>query len=226
MSVQTETEAPAFVRVDWAPVPRVNLLPAEIIEARQFHHLKRLLALGVAVSLVVVAGAALAMQVGVVNASNALEQTQSESAGLQAQKTKYAEVPKVVAQVDAAKVAREKALGRDIPWYRFLTDLALNTPANTTLTSIDVTLTDQATATGQVPTPLTEPGLGTVTVAGSTRQFADVSAWLTAAGTVHGLSGSTLSSATREDTAGAITFNSELIITADALSHRYDRKAG
>jgi hypothetical protein len=124
-------------------------------------------------------------------------------------------------------------MATDILWYGFLSDLSLTTPKGVSLESLEMTLDDSGTPTA-VADPLTPAGLGHVTFTGKAQHFPDVATWLEAVGSVHGLDGSTLQTATRgtagggsgDGTAGgAITFTSSIQVTSKALTHRYDRKA-
>jgi Tfp pilus assembly protein PilN len=216
-------------RVDWAVVPRVNLLPLELLDARRFRRVQ----VGLGVGILCVAGLLGAGTVWAQGrtsaAADTLAQTHNETLALQQQQLRYAEVPKVKAELEASRTARERALGADVLWYRFLTDLAVNTPEGTVLSSVTIATngtTIETAATG----PLTPAGLGTVTVEGEANRFVDVAAWLDAAGRVNGLTGTKLSAATRSvgvsGAAAKITYSGTAVITSAALSHRYDRKAG
>jgi Tfp pilus assembly protein PilN len=234
MTTTMETATESVVsrgRVDWAPVPRVNLLPPEILQARRFRRTQRMLA-GVLAATVVLAAAATAWAAhDVDSAQDDLQTVAARTTTLHTQEQRYAEVPTVLAQVDAATAARQAALGDDVLWYRFLGDLAVATPPGVWLGS--VTVNESGGSVGATTDPLTPAGRGTVTFSGTALRFPDVASWLTQVGVVHGLDASRLQTATRDaDTSGGsaqatgkVNFTSTVVITADALSHRYDRKA-
>ncbi|HEY6795549.1 MAG TPA: PilN domain-containing protein [Kineosporiaceae bacterium] len=230
-------EPPAPVRdASWAPVPQVDLLPPEIVDARRFRAVQRRLA---AVALVVAALCGLGVvwaQAGVARARSDLAIIQAEGGRLQAQQARYAGVPTTLAELDHVKAAREAALANDVAWYRFLADLAVNTPPGTELTQVTITMDGKSS-----DAPLTPAGLGTVTVQGTALKFTDVAAWLEDTDQVHGLAGSGLTSAVRGGSRPAasgdgpsspaasagpeITFSGSAVVVPAALSHRYDRKA-
>lgn len=232
-------------RVDWAPVPRVNLLPPEILESRRFARTQRLLGTAVAGTLVVSCAAVAWSQVGVTNAREELEVVQVRTVALQAQEARYADVPALLAQVAAARDARERAMSRDVLWYRFLNDLSRTTPPAVVLTSLNMTMngstpgaapaagggagTAGAGAATAQPDPLVSTGIGQVTFAGRAERFPAVAAWLESVATLSGLDGSTLRTATQEpDTAaarGTVNWTSVIQVAPAALSHRFDRKA-
>jgi Tfp pilus assembly protein PilN len=164
-------------------------------------------------------------QVGVANRE--LGVVAARTTQLQAQARAYAEVPRVLARVDSAKAARERAMSTDVLWYRFLDELAVSTPTTVWLGTLNIAMTDGANAVAK--DPLTPSGYGEVTVTGTATRFPEVAQWLTSVVTVRGMDVSRLQTATLkegEKSAGKIAFTSAVTVTADALSHRYDRKAG
>ena len=225
------TEAVTSARVDWAPVPKVNLLPPEIVEGRGLVRLKKLLAGGLLVVVGSCAGAAVWAQGGVASAQEGLDAAHAQGALLQAEQAKYAQVPRILGLIDDAAAARERAMAHDVLWYGFLSDLSLTTPKGVSLQNLEMTMDDTG-APGAAADPLTPAGLGHVTFSGKAQHFPDVAAWLEAVGSVHGLDGSTLQTATRgaggdggATSGSGITFTSTIQVTSKALTHRYDRKA-
>jgi hypothetical protein len=234
VDVQNQQSAPqpaqvGGIRVDWAPVPKVNLLPHEILDARRFRRVQRFLVGGV-LGTVGLAGLGLVWGLhGVSVAQAELDASRARTAQLHTEEAKYADVPRLLAQVDQAKSARSQALGNDVLWYRFFDDLASATPSTISLTNVSVAMEAAAGAASGSADPLTPAGLGTVTFSGSGDHFPDVATWLESVATINGLDGSTLQSATRaageSSTQGPVTFSSKVVIDESALSHRFDGKA-
>ena len=224
-SAPRRPQAVTSSRVDWAPVPKVNLLPREILQTRRVTGLKRALAGVVAMVVLLCAGATVWAHAGASAAQEELDAAQSRGVALRAEQARYAGVPKVLSVIQAAGAARERAMSQDILWYGFLSDLSVITPKGITLNTLQAS-TDKATASKD---PLVPAGLGTVTFTGSAEHVPDVAAWLDAVAHMHGLDGSTLQSVTREDasggTAGTLNFTTTVSVTSKALTHRYDRKA-
>ena len=230
--------APMVNRVDWAPVPRVNLLPPEILDARGFRKVQVRLALAVVATIVLVVGGVVWAQRQVGSARESLDAATAQTTVLRRQEARYAEVPKVTSAVASAEAAREQALAQDMLWYRLMSDIALATPSNVWLTTLSVTLstspTGAASSSGSAGAttggdPLVPPGIGKVAVTGTATSLPDIAAWLEAIVKVRGLDASTLQTATRANTsggAGELQFTSQIVIMDSALSHRYDRKAG
>jgi hypothetical protein len=220
-STQTVTSA----RVDWAPVPKVNLLPREILSARRLAGLKRMLAGAVAVVVLLCAAATVWAQAGASAAQDELDAVHARGAQLRAEQEKYAAVPRVMNVIQAAGAARQRAMSQDVLWYGFLSDLSVTTPKGITLSGLQVSL-DKPTITND---PLVPPGLGTVTFTGTATHVTDVSAWLDAVAHINGVDGSSLQTVTREDPKlgerSPLNFTTTVTVTSKALTHRYDRKA-
>ena len=219
------TETVTSSRVDWAPIPKVNLLPPEILQARRLAGLKRTLAAAVVAVVLLCGGAMVWAQAGASAAQDDLDAAQARGATLRAEQARYASVPKLLNVIQAAGAARERAMSQDVLWYGFLSDLSVVTPKGITLNGLQASM-DKATTTND---PLVPAGLGTVTFTGTAEHVPDVAAWLDAVAHIRGLDGSTLQSVTREDasggTAGTLNFTTTVSVTSKALTHRYDRKA-
>ena len=238
--VQASPQGGTVARVDWAPVPRVNLLPPEILAARGFRTVQIRLALLVVTTFLVAGGGVVWAQLRVAGARAALDATTAQTAVLHRQEATYAEVPRVGQQVTEAKAVRELALGQDVLWYRLLSDVALATPSTVWLTTLNASLSGSPSTAGAAGAagkggpssdPLTPTGIGTVLVTGSAAGYPDVAAWLDSIVRVSGLDGSTLQTATRQNApsagpGGKLQFTSGVVLTGTALSHRFDRKAG
>ena len=232
MTIMTEapaapgrTDAVTSARVEWAPVPKVNLLPREVLQARQLAGLKRVLAGAVAAVVLACVAATVWAQAGASAAQGELDAAQAKGAELRTEQARYAAVPKLLNLIQAAGAARERAMSQDVLWYGFMSDLAVTTPKGITLNGMQVSL-DKPTVNTD---PLVPTGLGTVTFTGTAKHVPDVAAWLDAVAHIHGVDGSSLQSVTRDDAtggrAGTLNFTTTVQVTSEALTHRYDRKA-
>lgn len=234
MSVQPAVEVATVATVDWAPVPRVNLMPPEILQARGFRVVKIRLAMAVLATVALAAGGVFWAQGQVSAAQQVLDATEGRNSVLRQDQTRYSDVPRLLSAVAAAKAAREQALGQDVLWFNFLHDVSLAMPSNVWLKNLTVTMqTGKPSAGGGTSTavdPLVPTGIGSVTIVGTAADFPEVSAWLQSIARVNGLEASTLQNATRENQndpkATGVEFTTQVVINAASLSHRYDRKAG
>jgi Tfp pilus assembly protein PilN len=219
--------APAVNPVDWAPVPKVNLLPPEILARRKFRKVRIRLAFVVVLTVLVASGAVAWSIRDVSAAQTELDATAARTVTLRQTENKYSEVPHVLAQVEAVKTARQRALATDVLWYRFLTDVSNATPANVSLQTLTIALNGETDAAASSDA-LTPSGIGTVTIVGTAATINDVAAWMDAVVRVHGIDASTLKSATRDtgSTSSQVSFSATVVVTSQALSHRFDVKAG
>lgn len=214
-------------------IPRVNLLPPEIFEARRFKRTQGALGACVVVTLLVAGGVYYLSQQRADAAQEELTIAQARTTELQAEQAEYAEVPKVLAQVESAELARETAMSTDVLWYRYLNDLALSYPAEVWLGNLTATVAGPGGTTGAaaVPVagsdPLATPGIGTVTFTGTALDHPDVASWLDVLAGTPGFADPYFSSSSRSEIDGTdvVQFTSQVVVTADALSERYNRKA-
>ena len=232
--VYEDLEVPQIgpVRVAWAPVPKVNLLPIEILERRRFRRIQVLLAAAVVVAVLVGAGGVAWAQHGITAANNNLLTAQAQVTSLEAEQNRYATVPQVLADVDAAQAARTLALGQDVLWYRYLNNLqdALPTGVKMLTLTAGITASTPGAVAAAVTNPLSVAGIGTVTLSGNATEYSQVSTWLEGLNKIKGLQASSLSNATNTGTSpttqGPVTYTVGSVVTSDALSGRYDTKAG
>ena len=215
-----------------ATLPRVNLLPPEIEQQRQFKKVQLGLGLGVVAALGVVGALVLAAGAQVNDAKDELDTQTARNTTLQADAAKYADVPAVYAQVDAAKAQLSQAMSKEIRWSRFLNDLSVVTPGKVWLTNVKVAETVDPTALAVAP-GTTGPAwgttnIGTITFEGKGYTHNDVASWLKALASEKGVADAYFTKSTQEliGSENSVTFNSQAVITEDLLSGRFTDKAG
>jgi Tfp pilus assembly protein PilN len=230
---QLEAEGPVVSRVDWAPVPRVNLLPREILENRRFRNVQVMLALVVVLTLALAGTAFWWSDRTVTSAKDALEATQARTVALQAKERTDAAVPETLAELEYARTARETVMANDVAWYAYLSELADAAPTDVDFETLTLQVPGPVAGGASAPTPaaaaatadpfLPAGALGTVSVTGISGTYPRVAAWMDALDKIAGLEVSTLENVTH--TTDEITFSSGITVTDEALSHRFDRKA-
>ncbi len=227
MTVTADETAVTRNRVDWATVPRVNLLPPEILENRSFRRNQLIMAAAVVASVVLGGAVTLWSQHEVTAAERERDIVAARTTELRGQLAALDEVPRVIGQVDGARQARERAMANDVLWYRFMDELAVTTPNQVWLRSLQVGIDGDVAA--PATDALTPPGIGEMTVSGTAARFTDVAQWLTSVVGVNGMAISRLQTATNDTSKNAderIAFSAIVSVNREALSHRYDRKAG
>ena len=223
MALLTKDKEQQQVGTGLATLPRVNLLPPEIEEQKRFRRIQVGLGAGVAAAVGVVAlGFVLAS--GSVSAANEeLDAATAEGTRLQAETAKYADVEAVYAQAAAAQAMLGEAMGEEVRYSRFLSDLSLSVPENVWLTSLTFDQSPVDPALGG-----TEPGVGTVTVTGKGFDHEDVALWLESLSGYSTLTNPYFSSSTEVliGSRTAVEFSSTATLTPSALSGRYTAPAG
>ncbi|GAB2694353.1 PilN domain-containing protein [Thalassiella azotivora] len=229
MSIHTDRDTGLEHGVVTYTVPRVNLLPDEVHEARRLRRTQ--LAMGGCVVAVLAAlGAGYVVLAGQTDAAaDELAAEQARTDVLRAEESEYAEVPRIMAQVDSAKSAQATAMANDVLWYRYLNDLALTYPAEVWLTNLTATVAGPTTAVAPVAgaDPLATPGVGSLTVSGKALAHSDVASWLDVLAGTPGFADAGFSNSTLSEVGGQsiVEFSSDAVVTGDALSHRFDQKA-
>lgn len=204
-------------------LPRVNLLPPEIAERRRFRRIQYGLGAGVLATAGVVALLFVSASASVDSANDELTSANAENARLQAETATYADVAGIYAQAAAAEAMLTEAMGQEVRYSRFLSDLSLSIPENVWLKNLTFAQGDTPPAVGS-----TEPGIGTVTVAGVGFSHDDVAVWLESLAGQEGYTNPYFSSAT-ESLIGprtVVDFSSTATLTPAALSGQYTKPAG
>ncbi|MFV0460063.1 MAG: hypothetical protein ACK5MT_14960 [Actinomycetales bacterium] len=227
MTTQAEVVAPTYV------MPRVNLMPPEIAQEARFRRTRGMLigATGL-VLLGCLGGWALASH-SVTTAERELAAEQATATALADEEAEFAEVPKVLSQIEATKNARAQGMAADIVWYTQLNDIAVEYPEGFVFDRLAMTLVaDTADGTN----PLAEPSIGTIDVEGRARNhlnpgsgYVTTARWLEAMSAHPGFVNPYYSEADAlSDTQldeNVVKVTSSVDFTNDILSHRFDRKA-
>jgi len=206
-------------------LPRVNLLPPEILAERRLRRTQ--LGLG-AVVLGVVGAVAAGFVVSAASAATAEDELAAEAARtrvLTNEQAEYAEVPQVLGQVEAAQNARATAMTTDVLWYEYLTHLSASYPKDVWMRDLTATIAPADAAA--VATGTTSPGIGTLLVNGTSTVHTGVADWMDVVEGTTGLVNPMYTEATRTDVDGTIVvdWTSQADVTPDALSNRYEIKA-
>jgi hypothetical protein len=241
-AVDAQVQAAPPVPTSAAAYPRVNLMPEAVAAEARVHRAKMSLVAAVIASIAVVGGL-YAMAYGSVNsAQDQLDAASAQAAVLNAELTKYSDVPKVQAQLGSTRTQVAEALGADVRWSFLLNNLSLTMPPGTSLVSFQGAIKPTVTPTGAAPSTagnnaafvsvLGRPGIGSIQYTGEALGYPQVAAFLDSQAKQNSLMDSYVNSVTANtDTSNGgagkgYDFKSVAIITDKALSHRYDLKAG
>lgn len=222
MSVLT-TQNDQLVGTGLTRLPRVNLLPPEIEEMRRFRRIQLGLGGGVLAAAGVVALLFVAASSSAESANQEVTAAQAEQSRLQAETAKFADVTAVYAQAAAAQAMLTEAMGEEVRYSRFLSDLSLTVPENVWVKTLTFSQAPAAPAVGS-----TEPGVGTVTVSGVGFSHDDVAVWIESLAGQQGYTNPYFSASTEAliGTRTVVNFESTATLTPEALSGTYTNPAG
>jgi Tfp pilus assembly protein PilN len=210
---------------------RANLMPDEIISARQADVVRRRVLIGlVALVAVLIAGYAFSM-LQTTSARSDLSDLQHRATALQNQQHEFG--PLVTAQTQAQTIDTQlkRLMVGDLSWKGMLTTLRATAPAGITLSEVTGTVTAGAAAgvpaaaappaTGGYPA-LNRTGreqVGTLTISGTSQDKGSVADYTDRLAKVKGLTAPFITSVTA--LGSKVTFSVNVLITSDALGGRY-----
>ena len=214
-----------------AAMPRVNLLPREIHERRKARQVQVGLTAAVAGAVVLVGALYLSAHHSVSNAQSELTSAQAKQTALNSEIAKYNNDVALRGQLAARQGMLQQAMGPEIQWSHYLSDLTLRIPDNVWLTTVTFqetapsTTTPAATTTAQA---LTGGEYGTVTFAGIAFSHDDVATWLDSLSKEKGYVNPYFSNSTEAfiGPRKTVNFSSTVQLSAKALSGRYAKPAG
>jgi Tfp pilus assembly protein PilN len=214
-------------------LPRVNLMPAEIAEAARFRRFQFAMG-GAVLAAMTVVGALYVHQHSAVKGAQAdLDVARAQQATLQSKLSTLSSVQDVYTQVASRQTMLAQAMGSEVRWSYYLTDLSLKVPDNVWLTNITATQSDQAAAPvagAAVPATPGAPtsGIGTITFAGTAFSHNDVASWLDMLGRERGFADAYFTNSTESaiGTKKVANFTSSVTVTDAAKSNRFNAPAG
>lgn len=204
-------------------LPQVDLLPPEVRAGRGLAQLKRLLALGLVLVLLLAGGvygwAYLAEQ----SANDHLAESQDEASALVRERQKYAEVPIVLKALEEITGARAFGLSTEIQWRPYIEAITAVLPANVSIDSFTVTQAAPMSPMTAPAEPTSQMGFGSVVFSVRSLTLPDASAWMDALDSIPGFSDPTLQSSTVTEEDGTAYYIVTATIQADAsaLSLRF-----
>lgn len=204
---------------------RANLLPDEIVGARQLEVVRKQVVLGlVAVVALLIAWFGFSWWQTTL-AHGDLDDAQHRTSALQQQQDEFA--PLVQAQNEAAAIHRQlqTLMAADVPWKTVIADLRSHAPAGVSLSNVAASLNvgTPGTTSGPVAlSPLNQTGkqtIGQITITGRAGSKNAVAAYADVLGKLTGLTAPLITSVTAQGS--AVTFTVNVAITTDALGGRF-----
>ncbi|MGX7680785.1 hypothetical protein ACSMXN_18010 [Jatrophihabitans sp. DSM 45814] len=217
----------------WSTMPGwgivANLLPPEVTQARRVRVIRRMVIIvlgGVLVLCLAVYGMA---KVGSHSAQSKLSAAQAQTLQLQIEQRKYSGVTAIQGQVSQVQNQVATLLGNDIEFPKLIAGIRAKLPLGMTIDQLGVTLQVSTNASGGTGAnaPLDSSGhkhIGTVTLSGTGHRLTDVSTFVDNLATVKGITQPFPTSNRSDD--GGTSYNIQITMTDELLSHRYDHTAG
>lgn len=213
-----------------AVLPSVNLMPAEIAEAARFRRLQFAMGAAVVGAVVVVGALYLHGKSSVSDAQSQLDTAKAQYATAQNEVTSLSSVSAVYSQVAAKQAMLQQAMGQEVDWSNYLSDLSLRIPDNVWLTSVQATQTNTGMTAATPPAVggLTPAGIGTISFAGIAYSHDNVATWLDMLAKEKGFADPYFSNSTKGliGKRPIVNFSSSVVVTDDAKSGRYTKPAG
>jgi len=202
------------------PLPGVNLLPHETLQARDVANVRRLLLLVFVgfIALSVLAGGVLALQVG--DAKQARQVETDRATRLAAEEKKYAEVPSVLAQVGVLNRALSTASATDFHWKDYLDAISAVKPSDVVVVAL---ASDAVSPTSEAPKQadsLQPVSVGTITITAYTASAEAATSWASALDAVPGLADARVET-TKINDATVAGFNYSSTLTVQVTSAAY-----
>src|SRR5437764_2145169 len=207
-------------------MPSVNLMPSEIAEAAKFRRFQFAMGAAVVAAVAIVGVLYVSGKSGVSSAQSELDSANAAHAKASSELASLNSVAQIYQQVAAKQAMLQSAMGQEIDWSTYLSDLSLRIPDNVWLTNMAATETSSAAA----PTPgaLTSTGLGTITFGGVAFSHDDVATWLDVLAKEKGFTNVYFSNSAQGvlGTRKVVNYSSSVVLTDDAKSGRYTQPAG
>jgi Tfp pilus assembly protein PilN len=215
-------------------MPRVNLMPPEIAAAARFRRVQFAMG-GAVVAAVAIVGALYVNAHSKVGAAQEdLDAAQAESTSLNSQLASLQSVQDVYTQVSQRQAMLQQAMGGEVRWSYYLTDLSLKVPDDVWLTDLSAQQSDlgfasagapQAAPVGTVTGPAT---IAEITYSGVAFDHDNVASWLDALAKEKGFVNPYFTNSS-ENFIGpkrTVNFTGTVGVTDVAKSNRFAKPAG
>jgi Tfp pilus assembly protein PilN len=218
----TTQEPPAASARDALAVPPIaaNLLPDEVVNARQGRRARRLVLASLAALVLVLGGlyAAAAVETAVVR--HELDEAEGRARDLTAQQQRYAEVVRVQQESGAIEAQLARLMADDLRWSAVLASLRAAAPAGVQLTNVSARLSapEEATATN-AQLPSSAKPIGSIDITGAAGTKPQIAAYVDALAKTRNLADPYLSSVTEDER--ELQFTLRVSITESALGGRF-----
>lgn len=200
-------------------LPQVNLLPPEVWAARGLARTKMWLAFAILVTLLVCAGLVVKAMLDQQDAAAELDEAKAETARLQAEQERYAEVPFVRAELDRAVSAQQLAMATDIQWWPHLDAIASKTPTGARIETLKVLGSSLWAGAFAATDVLAPEGAATIGLTGQAATLAEVYGWQRSIEEIPGVAEVVMTQAALVDGTTILKYNVTATITLSEAAY-------
>ena len=187
-------------------LPQVNLLPPEVRAARGLKVVRRWLLAGLVLVAVLLAGGYFLSLTARAEAELERVEAQEETAALQAEQAKYAEVPALLAALDNGITARQVGMSTEVDWRPYVDAMTAVLPANVSIESIMMSGATPVLLPAPAESPLFDQSVGQLTITGRAVALPDSVALIDALNSIPGFADAWVSASVRSEVDGALFY--------------------
>lgn len=205
-------------------VPRVDLLPTEVLVDRRQRAGVRRAWLGVVVVAVAVGAVAVLASASAVQADSALAEARQETDSLLVQQQQYRDVRTTETQSELLRAAQAVGGSTEIDWQATLQNVQSSLPAGVSITGVQIDSATPLEAYAQATSPLQGQRVATLTIDASSPTLPSVPAWLDSVKKIRGFVDANANSVTLDTSTNVYTVDMTIHLDEGVYDGKYDQK--
>jgi hypothetical protein len=205
-------------------LPRVDLLPTEVLVDRRQRAGVRRAWLGVVVVAVAVGAAIVLASASGMQADSQLAEVRQETSTLLVQQQQYRDVRTTETQSELLRAAQTVGGSTEIDWQSTLQRVQNSLPAGVAITGVQIDSATPLEAYAQATTPLQGQRVATLTIDASSPTLPSVPAWLDSVKGIPGFVDANANSVTLDSSTNVYTVDMTIHLDDDVYDGKYDTK--
>lgn len=203
-------------------MPRVDLLPTEVLVDRRQRAGVRRAWLGVVVVAVAVGAVAVLASASAVQADSALAEARQETDSLLVQQQQYRDVRTTETQSELLRAAQAVGGSTEIDWQATLQNVQSSLPAGVTITGVQIDSATPLEAYAQATSPLQGQRVATLTIDAASPTLPSVPAWLDSVKKIRGFVDANANSVTLDTSTNIYTVDMTIHLDEGVYDGKYD----